>query len=286
MPVPRYEGRSSGLWCLVVALAGVLSCDVSGQTDRVQTGSHAAVARVVSLSDTASRFVVMLGATDLLVGVDELSSRVPGLDRVPVVDRGSAVRLSPDIVLVATLPAVDDPSLEALRSGGAELIEFAPHDFEDLFALCRDLGGRLAGEARARSFERELARPLASIGGSSFGHSRPRVVAVVGFDPLELAGGHSFETDLIEIAGGTSVTHGGDESRLTIRENSWLELAPDLILVVTRRESTLAERGAALEALPAEYPVDFFAFDTERFWLRDAEETALRLRAVLLRAPR
>ena len=112
------------------------------------------------------------------------------------------------------------------------------------------------------------------------------MVAVVGFDPLELAGGHSFETDLIEIAGGTSVTHGGDESRLRIREDSWLELVPDLILVGTPREPTLAERSAALEALPAGYPVDFFVFEPERFWLRDAEETAQRLRAVLLRASR
>ena len=286
MPVFRYEGRVSRSWCWVAALAGVVACDAAGQAERVEAGSHAAALRVVSLSAAASRFVVALGAQDLLVAIDEPSSRVPGLGRLPVVDRETALRLSPDIVLVASLPAGDDSSLDALRAGGAELIEIEPHDFEDLFALCRDLGGRLVGEARARSFERELSRPLAFVGGSSFGQPRPRVVAVVGFDPLELAGGYSFETDLIEIAGGTSVTHGGDESRLRIREDSWLALVPDLILVVTPREPTLAERSAALEALPAGYPVDFFVFEPERFWLRDAEETAQRLRAVLLRASR
>ena len=286
----RFETRSLRRWGSVIALAGLLACDGAGKSDSVPAaGSPAPTGaeplRVVSLSPAASRFVVALGAADLLVGTDELSSHVPGLGRLPVIDLEDAVRLAPDIVLVPTLPATDVPSLQALRSSGAELIEFALHDFGDLFALSRDLGARLVGDARARSFERELARPLASIGGSSFGQPRPRVIAVVGFDPLELAGGHSFETDLIEIAGGTSVTHGGDESRLSIEEDRWPELTADLILVVTRRERTLAERGAALEVLPTDIPVDFFVFDNERFWLHDAEETAQRLRAVLLRAP-
>jgi ABC-type Fe3+-hydroxamate transport system substrate-binding protein len=148
----------------------------------------------------------------------------------------------------------------ALRAAGAELVEFAPHDLEDVFELCRRVGGQLVGTANALRFETELARPLAQIGGSSFGLARPRVIAVVGLDPLELAGGHSFETDLIEIAGGRSLTHGGDEPRLALRSEQLAEYAPDLILVVVSPvELTPAEQRAAHDALPGDARVELEA---------------------------
>jgi ABC-type Fe3+-hydroxamate transport system substrate-binding protein len=237
--------------------------------------------RVVVLSPAASRFALALGAGHLIVGVDTESQRIPELAELPVVALADAGRLSPDLVLVRGLPADDDPVARELRSAGAELVEFAPHDLEDVFELCRRVGGRLVGTTSALRFETDLARPLAQIGGSSFGRLRPRVLAVVGFDPLELAGGHSFETDLIEIAGGRSLTHGGDEARLAVDAEQLSTFAPDLILVVTPREASPAERRSARDALPSDYRVEFFAVDTELFWLRDPVEPARRLRDLI-----
>jgi ABC-type hemin transport system substrate-binding protein len=238
----------------------------------------------VSLSPIASRFVAALGAADVLVGVDEASSRLPGLEGIPVADLAGAARLAPDLVLVAEAPAPDDAAARALVSTGAQVSVFAPHDLEDALLLARDLGERLAGPVRTQEFERKLTRPLASIGGESFGEPRLRVVAVVSLDPLELAGGHSFETDLIEIAGATSVTHANELPRIAIGEVGWSELAPDLILVVTRRELGPQERAAALALLPSDPLVSFFVVENEHFWLGDAAGTARRLRALILSA--
>ena len=235
------------------------------------------------MSPSATGFLEVLGATHLLVGVDEASSRRSGLGAVAVVDLATANQLAPDLVLVEALPATDDPAPGAHPAGGAERVVFDPHDMEDLLALSRSLGERLVGKVATLAFERELTRPLALIAGASFGRPRPRVVAVTGFDPLEFAGGHSFETDLIEIAGGTSVTHGGEESRLGLPENGWLELDPDLVLVFSREVLGSAQRRTAREKLPAGYGVAFFAFDREGFWIHDAEETARELRSLLLR---
>lgn len=231
--------------------------------------------------------MVAIGAVDQLVGVgeDDASSSVRGLDGIPLVDWSSAHRLAPDLVLIAEPPPADDPVHIALQSAGTDVVIFAPHDLEDVFDLIRDVGGRLVGEVRARRFEREVARPVAAIAGSSFGLARPRVVAIVGFEPLELAGGHSFETDLIEIAGARSVTHGSEDSRRLVEDDSWAELRPDLILVVSKRALTETEQ-AALEALPVGIPTETFVFDRDLFWLDDAEGTARRLRGTLLRATR
>jgi ABC-type hemin transport system substrate-binding protein len=261
-------------------LIGFLACD-PGEAPTQAVALHSETRpqqlRVVSLTPTASKFLIALDATDLLVGVDDQSAALPDLGGLPIVDLEASARLAPDVVLVSKLETKRDGAV-----GQPDSIEFAPHDLEDLFALIRDVGSRLVGGARARRFERELARPLAAIGGSSFGQRRLRVIAVVGFDPIELAGGHSFETDLIEIAGGISVTHGGEEPRLTLGADRFGELAPDLILVVRDRAPTPEQRKAALGALPDEFAIEFFVFDREHFWLQDSEATAKRLRALLI----
>jgi ABC-type Fe3+-hydroxamate transport system substrate-binding protein len=222
----------------------------------------------------------------VLVAVDEASSRVPGLEGIPVADLAAAARLGPDLVLVDAAPDPGGAAARALAEQGTEVREFAPHDLEDALVLARNLAERLAGAARASEFERRLTRPLAAIGGESFGQPRLRVVAVVSLDPLELAGGHSFETDLIEIAGATSVTHADELPRLAVREELWPELRPDLILVITRRELAPEERVAALAVLPSDPLVSFFVIESEHFWLEDALEPARRLRTLIVSASR
>jgi len=222
-----------------------------------------------------------MGAKDRIVGVDEVSSQLPGLEGLPSLDLRGALRLAPDLVLVGELPAGEAGFDPDRVSPGTEILEFAPHGFEDVVDLCRTVGARLVGTVRANRFEMEFARPLARIGGSSFGEARPRVVAVVGFDPLELAGGHSFENDLIEIAGGSSVTHGSEESRILVDARGWAELAPDLVVVMMPGELGEAQRSAALEAIPPRYALAYFPFEAEFFWLHEPAEAARRLRGLL-----
>ena len=245
--------------------------------------------RVVSLSPLATRFVLELGAGRLLAGVDPASSTLPGLEDLPVVDLDGARRLAPDWILAPSPPpseppfgSIADERVPSERQwGGARWIEFAPHDLEDVIASVRELGAELVGPTAALSFERRLSRPLALIAGDASPIDRPRVVAIVGFDPLLLAGGHSFETDLIEIAGGTSVTHGGDETRIAMIPGDWRALDPDLVLVMSAREMTREEEDAARAQLPADLPVELFVFDAEHFWLDQPEEVALRLRDLI-----
>jgi ABC-type Fe3+-hydroxamate transport system substrate-binding protein len=270
----------------VLALLVCLACEPARDPSKVaaETSDYVeqpGVRRVVSTSPAASRFVLAIGAADLLVGVDAISGRIPELRGTPIVDLARAADLDPDLVLVPEIPPEHDPAALALRDAAVDVVEFTPHDLEDAFDLCRVIGIRLVGGARAHRFEAELSRPLAAISGDSFGRLRPRVVAVVGFDPVEIAGGHSFETDLIEMAGGTSVTHAQEQPRMSIAADGWSRLAPDLIWVVSPDEMTPEHQTAARERLPDDIAVSFFAADTEAVWLVDPVDTARRFRAVI-----
>jgi ABC-type Fe3+-hydroxamate transport system substrate-binding protein len=257
--------------------------------DASEPGSHSAAPladtpaprRVVALSPIASQWVAAIGAGHLLVGVDEASRQVPALAAIPVATWDDAADLAPDLVLVPAPPPPGDPAAERLLARGARWAEFAPHSLEDVFELGRTVGVELVGAAEALRYETQVARPLALIGGSSFGQPRPRVLAVVGLDPLELAGGHSFETDLIEIAGGSSLTHGGSEPRLAVSSEQLTAYGADLVLVVAPAEPTDAEQRAARDRLPPAARIEFFVLDRDFFWLREPTKEARHLRAVI-----
>jgi ABC-type hemin transport system substrate-binding protein len=242
---------------------------------------NSSVARIVSLSSLATRFVTELGVGHQIVGVDARSSALPGLSHLPIVDLESALQLAPDLVLVEELADPNDPALQNLERVGAQLVEFAPHNLEDVSALCRELGTRLVGVASATLFERKFARPLAIVGGISPARERLRVVAVIGLEPLELAGGHSFQTDLIEIAGGMSVTHGGEDVRIAMTSERWHEFSPELVLVTTSTELSRAEQETFRARIPQRFRIEFFAFDPETFWLDRPERDAERLRIII-----
>ena len=230
--------------------------------------------RVVSLAPAASHLLLALGAGALIVGVDTASSRIPALGSLPVSDLASAPELAPDLILVPALAGEDASLAGELRARGQEVLEFAPTDITEAFVLCRDLGARLVGPLAASAFQNRLGRELALIGGSSFGRPRPRVAALASLTPPELASGHSFTTDLIQLAGGTSITHEDEDTPLATDRDQLSALAPDLLLVVSPGVVTENERLAALELLPASTPVAFFVFDAEQLWMREVVAAA------------
>jgi ABC-type hemin transport system substrate-binding protein len=237
--------------------------------------------RIVSLSPLASRFVVALGVGDRLVAVDSGSVGEPGVPDRPTTRLEQAGAFEADLVLVPALPD-DRATLAHLQASGARVVEFAPHDLEDVFALCRGVGGPLVGGEAAGQLERRIARPLSLVAGESPSEGRPRVLGLVSIDPPEIAGGHSFETDLIEIAGGSSLTHGSEDLRRPIDPAELARLAPDLVVVMTSRPLGPAEEDRAFRLVGEVAPVEFFQFDRETFWLEEPARDAKRLRAAIV----
>jgi ABC-type Fe3+-hydroxamate transport system substrate-binding protein len=257
------------------------SQEVTSAASDSSSPAPARVRSVASLSPAASQFLLALGVGDRIVAVDPRSSEIPTLGDHPVVDLPAASRFAPDLIL-SPAAAAEAPLARESSAVGHEVVVFEPHSLEEAFALCRALGARLVGAARATAFEHALSRELAEVAGASFGRPRPRVAAVIGSAPLEFAGGHSFITDFIEIAGGTSVTHGGGEQRIAVDANRLADFAPDLLLVVGASERSQDERRAIRQALPATYRIEFFVFDPDRFWIREESVAAARrLRAVI-----
>ena len=232
-------------------------------------GSPAAPAeapRIVSLSPLATRFLGELGLGSLIVAFGGSTDRLSDL-----------VRLEPDFVFLPALPD-DQSDLAELEASGTRVIAFAPHNLEDVMALLHGVGTELVGEDGATAFERRRLRPVALIAGQSSPFDRLRVLALVAVDPPEIAGGHSFETDLIEIAGASSLTHGGSDNRQPIDRENLAKRTPDLVVVMTDGELAPADQDRALEFVGQIAPVVFFPYARETFWLEEPARDAARLR--------
>ena len=258
---------------------------ISPQRSSVESTSEPS--RLVSLTPLATRFILALGAKETLVGLDAQSRTLPGLQSRPSATLAQLHQdLNADLILVKEIP-LDDSIERGLQAEGVTVLAFDPHDVEDVVALSRQIAPQLVGPQRAQNFERDLTHPLGLIGGLSSPTDRPRVLAIVGIDPIEIAGGHSFETDLIEIAGATSLTHGGEDTRTESTLAGIRAWSPDLLLVTSNAPLSKAEAETIRDALPAEIPTAFFDFDREFFWLDHPEKDAMRLHKLLVaRFPR
>jgi ABC-type Fe3+-hydroxamate transport system substrate-binding protein len=236
---------------------------------------------VVSLSPGASQFLLRVEAGDRIVAVDAESARLSALAGVSVTDDQGAASFQPDLVLVPA--GLSAQALARIGTGGAEIFEFAPKNLEDVNLIFRTLGARLVGVEAALGHEVRLSRALAQVGGESSGDERLRTLALTGLSPLEFAGAHSFETDLLEIAGAESLTHthGGDQERVPVTPDGIRAYAPELILVMTRRPLLPAERARVSATLGGEAWVDFMALDAATFWLEAPVATARRVQAVI-----
>jgi ABC-type Fe3+-hydroxamate transport system substrate-binding protein len=231
--------------------------------------------RLVSLVPPATHLLVRLGAGSALAGADARSLQEARLEGVAEMDLESAIEARPHLLIVGP----DD----ALPAGGLPAdvrpVVFEPHDLQDVAAFVRDVGDAVLGWEAVTRWESEYFRPLSRL-SENVRLPRPRVVAVVSMDPLVIAGGHSFETDLIQYAGGDSVTHDGELPRREVGVATFARLAPDLVLVVAEPPEDPEHAATVRDAIPGDAPVVFFPIDPD-FWLVSPETTAARLQAIV-----
>lgn len=242
-------------------------------------------ASIVSLEPLATRFIIGLGARSELVAVGPFADQGGTGSTLPRFEGASALELAPRWLFVPSQLEFGELAAAGVSSRtDTSIVEFAPHDLEDLFELSRTIGREIVGRERSNAFEARISRPLSLVAAESDASNRPRVAAIVSADPLRIAGGHSFATDLLEIAGGSSVTHGGERTAVDVTATRLRALTPDVVVLMLphAEDAALAEVRAHL---PSEIPVVTFTEDIAGFWSEpDPARVAKALRRTLLSA--
>jgi len=224
---------------LIPILAGLSGVPLEARWVEDQTGRRVEVPdhpqRLISLAPSITETLFALGLGDNVVGDTDYCEYPPeaklkphvGAILTPNLER--IIALKPDLVL-GSPEANRRETADRLAQLGIPLYGVTAHSVDDMLHSIEDLGRVLGHEADAKKLAANLRQRIVAVEKRVAPLRRPKVLFVVWYRPLTTAGPNTFITDVIQRAGGTSITENllGEWPHLSLEEA--LLRDPDVIL--------------------------------------------------------
>jgi iron complex transport system substrate-binding protein len=213
-------------------------------------------ARIVSLAPSITETVFVLGEGERLVGVTDYCDYPPEAARKPRVGGISTpsieaiLALRPDLIL-ATAESNRAEHVDRLTALGLPVYVIRPVDFETVLESIDRIGGVLGREGVARARVASMRRDADAIARAVAGAPRPRVLYVVWPNPLIAPGRGTLITELLQRAGGESVTAADPLPYPRLSLETVVERRPDRIIVGRHGQGTAEELLRGWERLTA-----------------------------------
>jgi iron complex transport system substrate-binding protein len=227
--------------------------------------------RVVSLAPSITEIVFAAGAGDRLGAVTTADDYPPEVEAVKKVtafplDFEGLVALGPDLIL-ATDQINPVRELESLSELGIPTYFLRFYTASDVFAAVRTageiLGNPLEGNRAADSLETVWSEYLERAETRSV---RPSVLLLAGHDVLYAFGRESYTNEMIEAAGGRSVTEKLEGQAVTLSDEFVLAEQPEFIIGTFGPDfdvSLILETHATWVELPAFRKQNVYSIDPD-----------------------
>lgn len=216
--------------------------------------------RVVTLTPSATELVHALGATEMVVGVDEFSTYPPEVAGLPKVgsflspNLEAILRLDPDLVITDDIHADVE---EALRDAGIESLTCDMHSLADVRAGLEKVAKRL-GRPEVGAQVIAAIETAVDAAGTRRHDRAPRVLAVIdrevgGLGNLVAGGPGSWIDELLAIVGARNVLAASGVRYPKITSEEILRGEPDVIVdasYVATPERSAAD-WASVSSVPA-----------------------------------
>lgn len=275
---PRREGRSPRLASLVLLLAACLTLSCSPRraapvespaeprvvTDEIGHTVHvpANPQRIVSLAPSITETLFALDLGDRIVGVTTFCDYPPAAtakEKVGDTLRPSIekiVALRADLAVASTSSQLEQ-YVRRLDDLGIAVYISNPRKVADVAATIERLGALTGTTARARELSGDLQKRAAAIDQKVQAAARPRVLVILGTEPLITVGGNTFINDLIERAGGRSISAGETAEYPQYSLETAVAARPEVIFLQAQ-DANLPERLRATPAAQAKriYHID------------------------------
>ncbi|HKG21386.1 MAG TPA: cobalamin-binding protein [Blastocatellia bacterium] len=204
--------------CLLLPLAACIArheqapatrvvVDELGRSVRVQ----AVPSRIVSLAPSITETLFALGLESRIVGVTSFCDYPPeaaSIEKVGDTQRPSLekiVALKPDLVIIVTASQLEQ-FVKRLDDLAIPVYVSNPGNIDSVLESIDRLGELTATADRARELSSSLRARIESVRARVTPRPRPRVLLILGNEPLITVGGTSFINDLIVRAGGYSIS--------------------------------------------------------------------------------
>jgi iron complex transport system substrate-binding protein len=229
--------------------------------------------RIVSLVPGVTEMLYVIGAEDRLVGRTDFCDYPPAARSKPSVGGTVSpslevlVTLKPDLV-VATSAGNSDETRRQLERLRVPLYLVDPHGLSDVFRTMTRLGALTEREGRAAEVVAGLERRVRAVAVRVAALPRPRVLYVVWPEPLIVPGRGAAVTELIELAGGESVSADGPEGYPRYSVEAAVARGPEVIILARHGAGTAPyarEKWERFADLPAIRAGRLYAVDGDLF---------------------
>ncbi|HKO62865.1 MAG TPA: cobalamin-binding protein [Pyrinomonadaceae bacterium] len=208
--------------------------DDSGRTVSIPTN----VERFVSLAPNLTEIAFAIGAGERLVGNTTFCNYPEPAKNVtkvgdtlqPSIER--VLALKPQLVIVSTASQLQAFATQLDQHGVAIYIT-DPHDLDSIFRTITNLGDVLNEPAAASALVHQLRTRTEAVERAVAGRPRVRVFFQLSGQPLYTAGKSSFVTNLIERAGGKSVTSDVNEAWPRLSDEAALASRPEAVIMLS-----------------------------------------------------
>jgi cobalamin transport system substrate-binding protein len=209
-------------------------------------------ARIVSLVPSVTETIFALGGEARLVGVSDFCDWPPAARRKPRVggmvnpSLETIVALKPDLV-VGTDEGNREDTFIQLRRLGVPVYVVHAHDMAQMFELVDRVGDLVGRRDGVPSLVEGIRRRIDAVRAAVKPFTPPRVLYVIWPDPLIVPGRESHLTEMIELAGGRSVTgqEAGGYARFSIE--AAVARAPEVIVLADHSSGASTAGRAAPE---------------------------------------
>jgi iron complex transport system substrate-binding protein len=200
--------------------------------------------RVICLMPTVTDTVFALGAGDDVVAISDYTKYPAAALKKPSV--GDLIKpsietilsLHPDLV-IGTQPKGPMEVTEQLERAGIPIFLVSPHGIAGIFHSIETIGTALNRTPQADALVQSLQQRVGAVRARTKGLPSPRVFMPIWYDPITTIGKNAFITEIIEAAGGRSVTDDLSTEWPQISMEVVLERAPDALLLVRGGKTTL-----------------------------------------------
>lgn len=206
------------------------------------------IGRAVSLAPNLTEIVFAVGAGDKLVGRTSYDNFPPEAEKIQAIgdtmspNIENIVALKPQIVLVSTASQIENFTQTLDRQNIAYFVT-NPQSLEGIYKSINQIGEIFGTETEARKTVEILQKRVAAVEEKTGNTEKVEVFLQISREPLYTIGADSFLTDLIERAGGASVTKNVPTAYPKLSKETALALNPDVI-ILSESEDNLAPNDA------------------------------------------
>jgi iron complex transport system substrate-binding protein len=209
-------------------LALALGAGVGG----VAVAAGAPPQRIVSLTPVITETLFALGAGDQVVGVTRFCNYPPEAQKRAIVggiidmDVEAVLTLRPDLVIGEQEQAV----LGNLHRLGLNVLAVECQNLQELLAAFTTIGQEVGRKAEAQTLVASIRGHCSQVAEALKEEPRPRVLVVVGRNPLVAAGRGTFLDELISLAAATNTVGDSERPYPTVSMETVLLRQPEVIV--------------------------------------------------------